>query len=60
MVWNIDKLLGNDKSPQYDPKQVAQGRSRIPSVKSHKVIDDYTVEVLTKTPDAFLPIRSAG
>ena len=56
VVWNIDKLL-NDKSPQYDPKQAAQGRSRIPAVKSYKVVDDYTVEVETKTPDAFLPYQ---
>src|ERR1700687_4067623 len=30
-VWNLDKLL-NDKSPQYDTRQSAQGRSRIPGV----------------------------
>ena len=46
VVWNLDKLL-NDKSPQYDSKQAAQGRSRIPSVKSYKALDDYTVEILT-------------
>jgi len=57
VVWNIDKLL-NDKSPQYDPKQAAQGRSRIPAVKAYKAIDDYTVEVETKTPTP--PQRSRG
>ncbi|SJZ47534.1 ABC-type transport system, substrate-binding protein [Enhydrobacter aerosaccus] len=56
VVWNLDKLL-NDKSPQYDPKQAAQGRSRIPSVKGYKVLDDYTVEIRTGTPDAFLPYQ---
>ena len=56
VIWNIDKLL-NDKSPQYDPKQSAQGRSRIPSVASYKALDDYTVEVRTKAPDAFLPYQ---
>ena len=29
VVWNLDKLL-NDKAPQFDPRQSAQGRSRIP------------------------------
>ena len=58
VVWNIDKLL-NDKSPQFDPKQSAQGRSRIPAVKSYKVLDDYTVEIRTKAPDAFLPYQIA-
>jgi peptide/nickel transport system substrate-binding protein len=56
VVWNLDKLL-NDKSPQYDSKQAAQGRSRIPSVRSYKVLDDKTVEIRTATPDAFLPYQ---
>ena len=58
VVWNLDKLL-DDKSPQYDPKQAAQGRSRIPSVKSYKALDDYTVEIRTPAPDAFLPYQLA-
>ncbi len=56
VVWNLEKLL-NDKAPQFDPKQAAQGRSRIPAVKSYKVIDDYTLEVRTNGPDAFLPYQ---
>ncbi len=56
VVWNIDKLL-NDKSPQYDTKQSAQGRSRIPAVASYKALDDYTLEVRTKSPDAVLPYQ---
>ena len=56
VVWNLDKLL-NDKAPQFDPKQAAQGRSRIPAVKSYKVLDDYTLEIRTNTPDAFLPYQ---
>ena len=58
VVWNIDKLL-NDKAPQFDPKQSAQGRSRIPAVKSYKVIDAQTIEIITKEPDAFLPYQIA-
>ena len=56
VVWNLDKIL-NDKSPQFDPKQAAQGRSRIPAVAAYKVIDDKTVEITTKAPDAFLPYQ---
>ncbi len=56
VVWNLDKLL-DEKSPQFDSKQAAQGRSRIPAVKSYKAIDDYTLEVTTKAPDAFLPYQ---
>jgi peptide/nickel transport system substrate-binding protein len=57
-VWNFDKLL-NDKSPQYDPRQSAQGRSRIPSVASYRAIDDKTLEIVTKSPDATLPYQLA-
>lgn len=51
VIWNLDKVL-NDKSAQFDPKQSAQVRSRIPSIASYKKIDDYTVEITTKEVDA--------
>ncbi len=58
VVWNLDKLLKND-SPQFDQRQAAQGRSRIPAVAAYKVIDKYKVEITTKTPDATLPYQLA-
>ena len=58
VVWNLDKLLKND-SPQFDQRQAAQGRSRIPAVASYKVIDKYKVEITTKAPDATLPYQIA-
>jgi peptide/nickel transport system substrate-binding protein len=57
-VWNFDKLLKNDSS-QYDQRQSAQGRSRIPAVASYKAIDKYTLEIVTKSPDATLPYQLA-
>ncbi|MDY7579430.1 ABC transporter substrate-binding protein [Herbaspirillum sp. RTI4] len=51
VIWNLEKVL-NDKSPQFDPKQSAQVRSRIPSIASYKKVDDYTVEITTKEVDA--------
>jgi len=57
-VWNFDKLL-NEKSPQFDPKQAAQGRSRIPAIASYRAIDAQTLEIVTKEPDAFLPYQLA-
>ena len=57
-VWNFDKLL-NDKSPQFDPKQAAQGRTRIPAIASYRAIDAQTLEIVTKEPDAFLPYQLA-
>ena len=58
VVWNLDKLL-DDKSLQYDPKQAAQGRSRIPAVATYKAVDDLTLEITTKGKDAFLPYQLA-
>ncbi|MBO1020564.1 ABC transporter substrate-binding protein [Methylobacterium sp. SD274] len=58
VVWNLDKLLKND-APQFDPRQSAQGRSRIPGVASYRVVDPMTVEITTKAPDATLPYQIA-
>jgi peptide/nickel transport system substrate-binding protein len=56
VVWNLDKVL-NDKSPQFDAKQAAQVKPRIPSVASYKKVDDYTVEITTKDTDALFPYQ---
>ncbi|WP_225769529.1 ABC transporter substrate-binding protein [Inquilinus sp. Marseille-Q2685] len=58
VVWNLDKLLKTD-SPQYDQRQAAQGKSRIPSVASYRAVDPLTVEIVTKAPDATLPYQLA-
>jgi ABC-type transport system substrate-binding protein len=58
VVWNLDKLLKND-APQFDPRQSAQGRSRIPAVATYKALDRSTVEITTKVPDATLPYQLA-
>ncbi len=58
VVWNFDKLL-KDGAPQFDPRQAAQGRSRIPSVASYRAVDKYTLEIVTKSPDATLPYQLA-
>lgn len=55
-VWNLEKLL-NSSSPQYDAKQAAQGRGRIPSVKAYRAIDERTLEITTSEPDALLPYQ---
>lgn len=51
VIWNLDKVL-NDKSPQFDAKQSAQVRPRIPSVASYRKVDEQTVEIVTKDVDA--------
>ena len=56
VIWNLDKVL-NDKSPQFDAKQSAQVRPRIPSIASYSKVDDYTVEITTKVIDALFPYQ---
>ncbi len=58
VVWNLDKLLVED-SEQYDPRQAAQGKSRIPAVASYTATGDLTVEIITTEPDATLPYQLA-
>jgi peptide/nickel transport system substrate-binding protein len=54
VIWNLDKVL-NDKSPQFDPKQLAQVRGRIPTLIGYRKIDKYTVELKTKVVNSLFP-----
>jgi peptide/nickel transport system substrate-binding protein len=58
VVWNFDKLLKQD-APQFDQRQAAQGRSRIPAIASYSAKDKYVLEIVTRTPDATLPYQLA-
>lgn len=56
VVWNVQKVL--DKSaPQYDVSQVGITVSRMPTLRSARKLDEYTVELTTSEPDAFLPLN---
>jgi ABC-type transport system substrate-binding protein len=50
VVWNFDKLTKPD-APQYDRLQARNAANWLADVKSARAIDDYTLEVRTKTPD---------
>jgi peptide/nickel transport system substrate-binding protein len=54
VVWNFEKLLTRD-APQFDQAQANQGSQYTGTLASWKKIDDYTVEITTKKPDAVLP-----
>ena len=58
VVWNLDKIL-NNKAEQFDAKQAAQGRGRIPTVASYKAINELTVEITTSEVNALLPFQMA-
>ncbi len=52
--WNFEKILDN-QAPHFDPRQSAQGRSRIPTVVKATALSDEVLEVRTRVPDALLP-----
>ena len=54
VVWNLEKIL-NDKSPQFDPKQAAQARGRVPTLVGWKAVDKYTVELTTRAVNSLFP-----
>jgi len=56
VVWNVQKVL-DDKAPHFDASQVGVTASRMPTLRSAKKIDDFTVELTSSEPDAFLPIN---
>src|SRR3979490_489982 len=56
VIWNLDKVL-NDKAAQFDKRQSAQVKTRLPSVASYAKIDDDTVEITTKNVDSFFPYQ---
>lgn len=58
VVWNYDKILKQD-SPQFDPRQAGQGRTRIPSVESYRALDAKTVEFVTHAPNALFPYEQS-
>ena len=56
VVWNLDKVL-NDQAPQFDKRQSAQVKTRLPGVASYRKVDDKTVEITTKDVDSFFPYQ---
>ena len=56
VVWNFDKLL-NKASPQFDQAQATQSGPWIGTTASWRALDDMTVEIVTKAPDAVFPYQ---
>lgn len=59
VIWNLEKLMNSD-SPQFDPSQVAQASQWFGSIAEYEKIDDYTIVISTKVPDATFPYQVAG
>jgi len=56
VVWNVQKVL-DEEAPHFDASQVGVTASRMPTLRSARVIDEMTVELTTSEPDAFLPLN---
>ena len=56
VVWNVQKVL-DQGAKHFDASQVGVTASRMPTLRSARVIDTYTVELTTSQPDAFLPLN---
>lgn len=54
VIWNFDKIL-KESAPQFDARQSANGRVRVPTVREWRKVDAHTVEFVTEKPDALLP-----
>lgn len=59
VVWNFDKLMKRD-APQFDQAQSVQGSQLYGGIASWRKINEFTVEITTKTVDAVLPYNLAG
>lgn len=51
VVFNFEKIF-DENAPHYDPRQSAQVVARLPAYESIRKVDDYTVEITTKTPSS--------
>ena len=56
VVWNVQKVL-DQEAKHFDASQVGVTASRMPTLRSARVIDELTVELTTSEPDAFLPLN---
>ncbi|AMS45296.1 ABC transporter substrate-binding protein [Aminobacter aminovorans] len=54
VVWNFDKLMKKD-APQFDQAQSVQASQYYGSISSWSKVDDNTVQIRSKKPDAAFP-----
>jgi len=56
VIWNLEKVFNKD-APQFDTRQAAQVRPRLPSLASCKKTGDMEVEIKTKSVDSLFPYQ---
>jgi peptide/nickel transport system substrate-binding protein len=56
VIWNLDKICNKD-APQFDTRQAAQVRPRMPGLLSYKKTGPMEVEIKTKSVDSLFPYQ---
>ena len=56
VMWNFEKVFNKD-APQFDTRQSAQVRPRLPSLASYRKTGDMEIEVRTKSVDSLFPYQ---
>ena len=56
VIWNLEKAFNKD-APQFDTRQSAQVRPRLPGLLSYRKSGDMEVEIKTKTVDSLFPYQ---
>ncbi len=56
VIWNLEKVFNKD-CPQFDTRQSAQVRPRLPGLASYLKSGDMEIEIKTKTVDSLFPYQ---
>ncbi|MEA2814523.1 MAG: peptide/nickel transport system substrate-binding protein, partial [Rhodospirillaceae bacterium] len=56
VIWNLEKVCNKD-APQFDTRQSAQVRPRLPGLLSYRKTGDMEVEIKTKSVDSLFPYQ---
>jgi len=56
VIWNLEKICNKD-APQFDTRQAAQVRPRMPGLLSYKKTGDMEIELKTTSVDSLFPYQ---
>jgi len=56
VIWNFEKIFNKD-CPQFDQRQAAQVRPRLPSMVGYRKTGDMEIEIKTKSVDSLFPYQ---
>ena len=56
VIWNLEKIFNKD-CPQFDTRQSAQVRPRLPSLANYRKTGDMEIEIRTKSVDSLFPYQ---